>query len=137
MEQIGRLHVGHEIDAEMHHEGGVAGRRGGDPGAEIVGQPARLDEFEEGPLHVGVGDHRLRRDARSVGEDEAARAAGLDRDARDRGLQPHHAAARLDRAHQRVGEPAGSALGIEAAVEIIAEQRDHLGAGEALRPSLI
>ena len=71
-------------------------------------------------------------DAPSVGERDADRAAFLDQDALDARLKPDRSAARFDRFDQDFGEALRAAGRIIAAVEIIAEQRDHLGASEPL-----
>ena len=92
-----------------------------------------VDQFEEGAANVGVRDDRLGADLPAVAQFDAAGFAVLDKDAFDRRLEMNSAAALLDRLDEHIRKPARAALRIEAALEVIAEDRDHLAAGEFLR----
>ncbi len=122
--------VGDIVDAEMNHERRRTRRRGGEAIGERGGQRVAADELEERAADVGVRDDCARHDAPAVGERDADRAAVVDEDALDARLELDRSAARLDRFDQDLSEALRAADGIIAAVEIIAEQRDHVGAGE-------
>ena len=131
-----RAAVGNIVDAEVDHERRGTRRGGGEAIGEIGGQRVAADELEERAPDVGVRDDRARRDAPAVGERDADRAAVFDEDALDARLQLDRAAARLDRFDQDLSEALRAAGRIIAAVEIIAEQRHHLGAVSRSFPSL-
>ena len=100
----GVIDLGHEVDAEMDREGGAGGLRHGDPRAEILKQVSRPDELEKGArLTSAFETTALVAIMPAAGAHEARRAAVLDRDPQRRGLEPHLAAAFLDRLDQDVG----------------------------------
>ena len=124
--------VGNVVDAEMDHEGRGSRRGGGEAIGEVGGSASRPTSSRNVRLTSAFDDDRARRDAPAVGERDADRAAVFDEDALDARLQLDRAAARLDRFDQDFGEALRAAGRIIAAVEIIAEQRDHLGASQPL-----
>ncbi|OIQ76858.1 hypothetical protein GALL_414580 [mine drainage metagenome] len=129
-----RLDVRHKIDADMHAESGV-GRSGvGKPGAEFRQDLVRLDELEKRALDVRVRHNGCCADRAAICKHDAPGHPLVDQDALYRSLEMDFAATRFDGIDEDVGQAAGTADGIVPALEVIAEDRRHLCAGQFFRP---
>ena len=97
------------------------------------GKLGRIDQLQERPFQIGIGDHCACRNPPAVGQCHARGAAALDDDLCDRGIEPHLPATFSDSSGENVGELSGTADGMIAAMKVVTEQRHHFGAGERLR----